>query len=117
MRDEKREPRVGGRKSPLHKISSVNILCSPWRSRCSAVGKLLFDDPGLVMHTVTEESERQLTTRWTLQFRFKLLPWRPLAQFTGVSQYTLDEQARVVRQAQLVENALRLRPATHRPPS
>ena len=83
----------------------------------SAVGKLLFDDPGLVMHTVTEESERQLTTRWTLQFRFKLLPWRPLAQFTGVSQYTLDEQARVVRQAQLVEKALRLRPATHRPPS
>ena len=28
------------------------------------------------------------------QFRFKLLPWAPLAQFSGVSMYTLDEQAR-----------------------
>ena len=63
----------------------------------SAVGKLLFDDSGLVMHSVTEESERQLTTRWTLQFRFKLLPWRPLAQFTGVSQYTLDDKVRPAR--------------------
>ena len=64
----------------------------------SAVGKLLFDECGLVMHAVTEEAERALTTRWTLQFRFKLLPWKPLAQFTGVSQYTLDADARVTRQ-------------------
>lgn len=67
-------------------------------SGSSAIGKLLFDDCGLVMHTVTEESDRQLTTRWTLQFRFKLLPWQPLAQFTGVSKYTLDADARVLQQ-------------------
>lgn len=59
----------------------------------SAVGKLLFSDCGLVMHSCTEDGERALTTRWTLQFRFKLLPWKPLAQFTGVSQYTLDGEA------------------------
>ena len=64
----------------------------------NAIGKLLFDDCGLVMHAVEEEAERKLTTRWTLQFRFKLLPWKPLAQFTGVSQYTLDADARVVGQ-------------------
>merc|ERR1719201_1572397 len=67
-------------------------------SGSSPIGRLLFDDCGLVMHKVTEDSERELTTRWTLQFRFKLLPWKPLAQFTGVSQYTLDANARIVRQ-------------------
>ena len=64
----------------------------------NAIGNILFDDCGLVMHNCTEDSERALTTRWTLQFRFKLLPWKPLAQFTGVSKYTLDADARVVRQ-------------------
>jgi len=64
----------------------------------SAVGKLLFSDCGLVMHSCTEDGERALTTRWTLQFRFKLLPWKPLAQFTGVSQYTLDGESRVSAQ-------------------
>lgn len=66
----------------------------------SKFGRLLFADCGLVMHNVTTDSpaSRSLCTRWTLQFRFKLLPWRPLAQFTGVSQYTLDDQARVLRQ-------------------
>ena len=71
----------------------------------SAIGKVLFDECGLVMHAVTEEAERALTTRWTLQFRFKLLPWKPLAQFTGVSQYTLDADARVVRQQECSPDA------------
>ena len=51
------------------------------------------------MHAVEEEGERELTTRWTLQFRFKLLPWKPLAQFTGVSRYTLDAEARLLNSA------------------
>merc|ERR1719230_658737 len=34
------------------------------------LGKVLFSDCGLVMHNMTEPSERQLRTRWTLQFRF-----------------------------------------------
>lgn len=55
------------------------------------LGKLLFCDCGLTMHNVTEgASPEEITTRWTLQFRFRLLPWAPLAQFTGISKYTLD---------------------------
>merc|ERR1719199_1054633 len=63
----------------------------------SLLGRLLFSDPGLVMHKVRETRDG-LETRWTLQFRFKLLPWAPLAQFTGVSKYTLDSEKRVVAQ-------------------
>lgn len=55
------------------------------------MGKLLFGDCSLIMHNVEEgPSPEVISTRWTLQFRFKLLPWAPLAQFTGISQYTLD---------------------------
>lgn len=55
------------------------------------VGKLLFSDSALTMHSVTVGPKpEQLSTRWTLQFRFRLLPWAPLAQFTGISQYTLN---------------------------
>ena len=53
------------------------------------------------MHAVEEEGERDLTTRWTLQFRFKLLPWQPVARFTGVSRYTLDAQCRVLAQEEI----------------
>ena len=34
----------------------------------------------------------RLRTRWTLGFAFKLLPWRPRALFSGVSEYTIDPQ-------------------------
>ena len=61
-------------------------------------GKILFRDCDLIMHRVTEPTPTTLETRWTLQFRFQLLPWAPLAEFTGVSKYTLDGDARVVRQ-------------------
>ncbi len=60
--------------------------------------EILFRDCDLIMHRVTEPTPTTLETRWTLQFRFQLLPWAPLAEFTGVSKYTLDENARVVRQ-------------------
>ena len=75
--------------------NNVNMLAGD-----SMLGKILFTDCGLVMHNVTTDSpeSRTLCTRWTLQFRFKLLPWQPLAQFTGISQYTLDDEARVLRQ-------------------
>lgn len=29
---------------------------------------------------------------------FKALPWRPVPRFTGISEYTVDDQARVVKQ-------------------
>jgi len=62
------------------------------------LGKACFTDCGLSMHSVRETPSGGLQTRWTLQFRFKLLPWAPLAQFTGVSDYTLDASKRVVAQ-------------------
>eukprot|EP00316_Scyphosphaera_apsteinii_P020586 CAMPEP_0119315564 /NCGR_PEP_ID=MMETSP1333-20130426/36340_1 /TAXON_ID=418940 /ORGANISM="Scyphosphaera apsteinii, Strain RCC1455" /LENGTH=352 /DNA_ID=CAMNT_0007320973 /DNA_START=130 /DNA_END=1188 /DNA_ORIENTATION=+ len=64
----------------------------------NAIGKLCFTDCGLTMHNVTSPSQDTICTRWTLQFRFKLLPWRPLAQFSGISVYELDSDARVRRQ-------------------
>ena len=63
------------------------------------LGKLCFSDCGLTMHGMpTELPGGRLQTRWTLQFRFKLLPWAPVARFTGVSRYTLDNQCRVLAQ-------------------
>ena len=62
------------------------------------LGKLCFSDCGLIMHNVTETADGGLQTRWTLQFRFKLLPWQPVARFTGVSRYTLDSECRVLSQ-------------------
>ena len=61
------------------------------------LGKVCFTDSSLTMHNV-EETNTGLRTRWTLQFRFRLLPWAPLARFTGVSDYTLDYQNRIVGQ-------------------
>ena len=40
-----------------------------------------------------------MRTRWTLSFVFAALPWRPVAYFTGVSEYVIDDDAaRVVAQ-------------------
>lgn len=63
------------------------------------MGRTCFSDCGLIMHKISETADGGLETRWTLQFRFKLLPWQPLCRFTGVSQYTLDSSCRVLRQA------------------
>ena len=59
---------------------------------------LISTTPSLVLHSVEEPSDRELTTRWTLGFRFRMLPWAPRAEFSGVSKYTLDAEARVVSQ-------------------
>ena len=68
-------------------------------SGSSAIGRILFSDCSLVMHDASSDSgSNSLTTRWTLGFRFNLLPWKPMAQFTGVSEYTLDGNARLLRQ-------------------
>ena len=50
------------------------------------LGKVCFTDSSLTMHNAEETTG--LCTRWTLQFRFRLLPWALLARFTGVSDYT-----------------------------
>ena len=72
---------------------NVNMLAGK-----TMLGKTCFSDCGLIMHNITELSNGGLETRWTLQFRFRLLPWQPLAQFTGVSRYTLDSSASKIAQ-------------------
>lgn len=72
---------------------NVNMLAGK-----TFMGRTCFSDCGLIMHNIKEASDGCLETRWTLQFRFKLLPWQPLCRFTGVSRYTLDANCRVLRQ-------------------
>jgi len=73
--------------------NNVNMLAGQ-----NLFGKLCFSDCGLIMHDVKDTADGGLETRWTLQFRFRLLPWQPLARFTGVSRYTLDANCRVLAQ-------------------
>jgi Uncharacterized conserved protein (DUF2358)/SOUL heme-binding protein len=61
------------------------------------MGKVLFGDAGIVLHSVTGGSIRNLesgsveiedvVTRWTLRMTFKALPWQPTARFSGISVY------------------------------
>lgn len=37
-------------------------------------------------------------TRWTLTVCFKALPWKPVLRFTGISDYIIDAEARVIKQ-------------------
>ncbi|CAE7664863.1 unnamed protein product [Symbiodinium sp. CCMP2456] len=67
----------------------------------SFVGNLLFSDGFIDLHGVEEVPGQptRLRTRWTLGFVFKLLPWKPRALFSGVSEYEIDGQsAKVLRQ-------------------
>eukprot|EP00439_Symbiodinium_sp_Y106_P057488 s856_g8.t1 len=67
----------------------------------SFVGNLLFSDGFIDLHGVEEVPGQptRLRTRWTLGFVFKLLPWKPRALFSGVSEYEIDAQsAKVLRQ-------------------
>ena len=74
--------------------NNVNMLAG-----LTPFGRLAFSDGLLRCHAVElDADDSKLTTRWTLQFRFRLLPWQPLCRFTGVSRYTLDGRARVLRQ-------------------
>jgi len=69
-------------------------------SGSNPVGNLLFSDGYIDLHSVEEVpgDERRLRTRWTLGFTFALLPWRPQALFTGVSEYVIDARAQVLGQ-------------------
>mmetsp|Transcript_146742 Transcript_146742/g.470924 ORF Transcript_146742/g.470924 Transcript_146742/m.470924 type:complete len:221 (+) Transcript_146742:1157-1819(+) len=66
----------------------------------SLVGNVLFSDGFIDLHSVegVPGEQQRLTTRWTLGFTFKLLPWLPQALFTGVSEYTIDSDAQVLTQ-------------------
>ena len=69
--------------------NNVDLLASR-----TFLGKLLFDDAGILLHSVTggqvnpiNGSIQDIITRWTLRVTVKLLPWTPTATFTGVSIY------------------------------
>jgi Uncharacterized conserved protein (DUF2358)/SOUL heme-binding protein len=61
------------------------------------MGKVLFEDAGIVLHSVTGGAIRSgesgkaeiedIVTRWTLRLTAKVLPWQPTARFSGISVY------------------------------
>ena len=61
------------------------------------LGKLLFKDASIALHDVRETGENRLRTRWTLRVTFEILPWKPVARFTGISDYELKD-GRVTKQ-------------------
>jgi hypothetical protein len=71
--------------------SNVDMLASR-----TLMGKFLFQDAGIVLHSVTggdvkpDGSIANIITRWTLRVTAKVLPWKPTARFTGVSVYEVS---------------------------
>lgn len=57
----------------------------------SALGRLLFNDAAIALHSVEQTGPTTLRTRWTLRVTFSILPWQPVARFTGISEYTLED--------------------------
>jgi Uncharacterized conserved protein (DUF2358) len=57
------------------------------------MGKFLFQDAGIVLHSVQggeiqqDGSVGKIITRWTLRVTAKILPWSPTARFSGISVY------------------------------
>lgn len=49
-----------------------------------AMLKLVFS-PNFQLHWVRQTGPYELTTRWTMEMTFSLLPWKPLLVFTGTS--------------------------------
>jgi len=67
------------------------------------LGKLLFRDAGIVLHSVeggnvvvVDEGGsnkiriEDVVTRWTLRMTVQILPWQPTARFSGISVYRLE---------------------------
>lgn len=71
--------------------SNVDMLASR-----TLLGKILFDDAGIVLHSVTggevaqDGSISNIITRWTLRVTAKILPWKPTARFSGISVYEVS---------------------------
>ncbi|KAJ1454810.1 hypothetical protein M885DRAFT_464775 [Pelagophyceae sp. CCMP2097] len=56
----------------------------------NALGRVLFSDASINLHSCEVLGPVRLRTRWMLQMTFNALPWKPTARFTGVSEYDLD---------------------------
>lgn len=55
--------------------------------------------PEFILHKIYPVSETTLETRWTMNMKFRILPWQPDLTFTGTSQYEFDLQTEKVRTA------------------
>ena len=62
------------------------------------LGRILFHDASIVLHSVESLPDGRIQTRWTLQVQVKFVPWKPRPRFTGVSVYTLDGNGIVIKQ-------------------
>ena len=51
----------------------------------SLLGRLVFRDAYIHLHTFTDLDEYRFETRWTLGLTMKVLPWQPEAVITGTS--------------------------------
>lgn len=87
---------------PLNKLEGKNRYKRnvEMLSGQNAVGQILFKDGFIDLHAIEDvpDDERRLRTIWTLGFTLKLLPWQPTALFSGVSEYTIDANAKVLTQ-------------------
>lgn len=72
--------------------NNVDMLASR-----TLMGKFLFEDGGIVLHSVTggevqsDGSISNIVTRWTLRVTVKVLPWQPTARFSGISVYEVSQ--------------------------
>lgn len=62
------------------------------------LGNFLFEDAGIIMFSAEDMGERGIRTRWMLRLCAKILPGKPVARFTGVSEYKLDADCKVIAQ-------------------
>jgi len=81
---------------PLNNLSGVTAYKNnvDMLAGRTALGRVLFDDAGISLHSVTGgsvgedgKSVENIVTRWTLRVTVKILPWKPTARFTGISVY------------------------------
>jgi len=85
---------------PLITISGIDKYESNLKmlSGESMLGNFAFDGASLTLYRVDRLSELKLRSRWLLRLKVKFLPWQPVASFTGVSEYTLNEAGKIVKQ-------------------
>lgn len=76
---------------PLNSLSGLGAYRSnvDMLAGRTSLGQALFKDASIALHDV-RQTATGLRTRWTLRVEFAALPWRPVARFTGVSDYELD---------------------------
>jgi hypothetical protein len=83
---------------PMTSLSGVNSYQNNVDMLASRtlLGKFLFEDAGIVLHSVTggdvgsDGKISNIITRWTLRVTAKVLPWKPTARFSGISVYEVS---------------------------